>query len=163
MYGAILLGGGINVARVVRRLGGNSQALYTAGGAAGRLLHRLLEEEGVTSILVEVGADTRESFTVLDESNGDQFRFVLPGDALTNEEWRACLDQLLHLPQPPTYIVASGKSLPPGVPEDFYARIARVARSLDAHLVVDTAGPALAAALEEGVHLVKPNLRELRF
>jgi 6-phosphofructokinase 2 len=57
-------------------------------------------------------------------------------------------------------VVASG-SLPPGVPADFYARVARLCRDRGARLVLDASGPALAAALACGVYLVKPNLREL--
>jgi 6-phosphofructokinase 2 len=47
------------------------------------------------------------------------------------------------------------------VPTDFFARLARLCLERGARLVLDTAGPALAAALAEGVYLVKPNLREL--
>jgi len=154
-------GGGINVARVIKRLGGGCRALYPAGGLPGRLLHRLLDDEGIASIPIDTAVDTRESFTILDEASGDQYRFVLPGAPLSEEEWRACLDRIASLAGPSDYIVASG-SLPPEVPDDFYARLARIAGALGAHVILDTSGPALAAALEEGVHLVKPNLRELR-
>ena len=44
---------------------------------------------------------------------------------------------------------------------DFYARVARHAAKTGARFVLDTSGEALAAALHEGVFLVKPNLREL--
>lgn len=154
-------GGGINVARVIKRLGGDCRALYPAGGAPGRLLHRLLEQEGIQSMPVDAATDTRVSLTVLDKAIGDQYRFVLPGAPLSEREWQACLDRVAALADPPDYIVASG-SLPPAVPEDVYARLARIAGSIGASIVLDTSGPALAAALEEGVHLVKPNLRELR-
>jgi 6-phosphofructokinase 2 len=57
-------------------------------------------------------------------------------------------------------VVASG-SLPPGVPEDLYARVAGVADRLGASFVLDTSGSALRVALGRGVYLFKPNLREL--
>jgi len=57
-------------------------------------------------------------------------------------------------------VVASG-SLPPGAPPDFYARACRTAKSWNAKFVLDSSGPALSAALTEGVYLIKPNLREL--
>lgn len=154
-------GGGVNVARMIKRLGGNCRALYPAGGAAGHRLRHLLDEEGILSIPIQAAAETRESFTVVDQANGDQYRFLLPGAPLSEAEWQACLDRVAALVEPPRYIVASG-SLPPGVPDDFFARLARVAASIDARIVLDTSGPALAAALEAGVHLVKPNLREFR-
>jgi 6-phosphofructokinase 2 len=51
--------------------------------------------------------------------------------------------------------------VPPGVPDDFFARVARHARTLGAQSVIDTSGAALKAALAEGVFLIKPNLVEL--
>lgn len=154
-------GGGINVARVVQRLGGDCVALYPAGGATGQLLRQLLDQEQVTSLCVEIADETRESFSVYEASSGHEYRFVLPGPALTPQQWQACLDHFDALAAPPRYLVASG-SLPPGVPDDFYARLTRLARARGSQVVLDTSGPALAAALAEGVYLVKPSLRELR-
>lgn len=154
-------GGAINVARVLKRFDADCRALHPAGGILGRLLLRLLEEEGVTSLVLDIAADTRESFTVLERSSGREFRFVLPGPELSAGEWQACLDRVAGMAEPPAYVVASG-SLPPGAPEDFYARLARIVRGRGSRMVLDASGPALAAALEEGVHMVKPNLRELR-
>lgn len=154
-------GGALNVARVLGRLGADCHAIYAAGGTLGELLRRLLAEEHVRGTALSIANETRESFTVLELASGREFRFVLPGPELAPRDWQACLDALVALPEAPPYIVASG-SLPPGVPEDFYARLARLAAERGSRIVLDAAGPALRAALEAGVHLVKPNLRELR-
>ena len=61
----------------------------------------------------------------------------------------------------PDFVVASG-SLPPGAPDDFYARAARMTRERGGKLALDTSGRPLEMALAEGVYLVKPNLNELR-
>lgn len=153
-------GGGINVARVVRRLGGAVSAIYTAGGIVGRQLTALVEREGVESVAVDLEADTREDFSVLERTTAQQFRFVLPGPRIADGEWRACLDAISLLDPFPRYLVASG-SLPPGVPDDFYARVAQLCRKFQAKLVLDTSGPALRHALAQGVFLIKPNLNEL--
>jgi 6-phosphofructokinase 2 len=58
------------------------------------------------------------------------------------------------------FVVASG-SLLPGVPEDFFGRLARRERELGSRLTVDTSGEALLAAAKAGVHLLKPNMREV--
>jgi 6-phosphofructokinase 2 len=154
-------GGAINVARVLKRFDADCRALYPAGGVLGRLLRQLLEEDGIASVALDIAEETRESFTVLERGSGREFRFVLPGPQLTAPEWQACLDQVSEMTPPPDYVVASG-SLPPGAPDDFYARLAHIARGRGSRMVLDASGPALAAALEEGVYLVKPNLRELR-
>ena len=57
-------GGGVNVARVVQRLGGDCAAIFPAGGFTGELLRRLLDEEGVIGLPVEIAGETRESFSV---------------------------------------------------------------------------------------------------
>jgi 6-phosphofructokinase 2 len=153
-------GGGINVARVLRRFGVDVDAVYPIGGAMGQLLRRLVDAEGIRSQVIQIVEETRESFTVLEETTGQQFRFVLPGPRMTKWECRSCVDAVASLEQRPDLIVASG-SLPPGIPEDFYGHIARLAKEWGARCVLDTSGPALKAALAEGVYLVKPNLREL--
>ena len=153
-------GGGINVARVVRRLGTKVTAVYTTGGTIGRLLRQLVERENIESIEVQVAAETREDFTVHEDASGQEYRFILAGPQISDLEWQTCLDTLASLEPFPRYLVASG-SLPPGVPDDFYARVARLARDRRAMLALDTSGQPLKEALAEGVFLIKPNLNEL--
>lgn len=153
-------GGAVNVARVAVRLGGNVKLIYLSGGATGLLLRRLVDREGIPSIAVDLREETREDFTVLEESSGEEFRFVMPGPKVRQPEWQACLDAFQSMRIRDTYVVASG-SLPPGVPEDFYARLASITKQAGGYFVLDTSGEPLASALAHGVYLVKPNLREL--
>lgn len=153
-------GGGINVARVLHRLGADVLALYAAGGATGLVLRELLEHEHIPAQAIEIANETRESFTAHENGSGQDFRFVLPGPTLSESEWRACLNELARHGTP-KYVIASG-SLPPGVPDDFCAQMATQARAQGSLFVIDSSGSALAAALQAGVYLVKPSLRELR-
>jgi 6-phosphofructokinase 2 len=152
-------GGGINVARALRRMEVDAPACFPSGGASGELLERLLGEEGVETMPVAVEGIIRENLTVAEEE-GRQYRFVLPGPELSEDECAAVLDRLERRDPPPGWLVASG-SLPPGVADDFYGRLARWARERDVRFAVDSSGAALRGALEEGVDLVKPNAREL--
>lgn len=154
-------GGGINVARVAKRLGADVLSLFPAGGPIGQLLRRLLEQEEIRSVSIPISQDTREDFTVREAETGEQYRFVLPGPNLSEREWLACLDAFTSFDDRPALIVASG-SLPQGVPEDFYRRIVEATRDTGAKTVVDTSGVPLRHALDAGVYLVKPNLREMR-
>lgn len=153
-------GGGINVARVAHRLGIDVAAIYPTGGAIGKLLQRLVEREGIDSLVTPSHAETRENFTAFEKNSGEQYRFVLPGSPLHRAEWEAVLDKLTTLPDKPQFVVASG-SVPPGVPDGYFACVARHAKALGAKCVIDTSGAALKAALAEGVELIKPNLMEL--
>jgi 6-phosphofructokinase 2 len=154
-------GGGVNVARVVKRLGGDVEAVLPVGGFTGQLLRRLLKDEGIPSRFIEAEAETREDFSVSELSTNSQYRFVLPGERLRESEWRECLTTLNRSKPEPKFIVGSG-SLPPGAPNDFYAQAAATARKLGAKFFLDTSGAPLAAAIEHGVDLIKPNLREMR-
>jgi len=154
-------GGGINVARVVRRLGAEAIAVYPIGGFTGQLLHQLVDREGVGSLTVPIAGDTREDFTVFEAASAQQYRFVMPGPHLHGVEWMACLKALADLPVKPDLVCVSG-SLAQGAPADFYARVAEIVCSWGVRLVLDASGPALKAALDERLFLIKPNLREMR-
>lgn len=154
-------GGGINVARVVRNLGGQALAVYPAGGPFGDMLERILSELQVPQRTVPISADTRESFTVDETSTGQQFRFVLPGPALTAAEQQACLEAMARAVPQPDWLVLSG-SFPPGMQADFFARFAALARQLGARLALDCSGEALRQAVAlGGIDLLKPSLSEL--
>jgi 6-phosphofructokinase 2 len=153
-------GGGINVARVVSRLGGEVTAIYPIGGFVGERLKRMVDAEGVKSVTIPLRDETREDFSVDDEAADEQYRFVLPGPSLAESEWLACLAALTALEPKPAFVCASG-SLPLGVPDDFYARLADTVAGWGAKLVIDASGAALKAAVAAGVYLIKPNLVEL--
>ncbi len=154
-------GGGINVARAVRRLGGEALAIFPAGGATGDLLRELLLHEGVAHVAIRTEGWTRENVNVREETTGKQFRFVLPGPPLTAAEWERCIETLSELEPFPRLLVVSG-SLPPGVPVDLYARLARRARSAGSRMILDTSGEPLRLAARQGVYLLKPSLREFQ-
>ncbi len=155
-------GGGINVSRAVRKLGGDSTALYPSGGQTGRMLDNLLEKEGIDRVNVPVEATTRLNLTVAETESGNQYRFTVRGASLKNAEWEKLLDMVDQLSPPPTYLVASG-SLPPGVPEDFYARLGKVVEGRpEIRYVIDTSGRPLQIAAEARPYLLKPNRREIR-
>ncbi len=109
---------------------------------------------------MHVAAHTRESFNITEERSARQFRFVLPGEKLSEGECNACIAAAVSQLSSGDYFAASG-SLPPGVPDDYYARAARAAKAAGAVTIVDTQGAPLRHALEEGVGILKASAREL--
>ena len=153
-------GGGVNVARVLHRLGANCVALYLAGGVTGERHHQLMRAEHVRCHVLPIAQETRESFSVHELSSGHDFRFVLPGPEVSAAECQACLDHVAqHLPG--QFLVISG-GLAPGMPTDFAAQLTALARAHGVRVVLDANGPMLTHALRVGVYLFKPSLRELR-
>ena len=153
-------GGGINVARIAHVLGASASAIFPAGGHAGDKVTTLVADSGVPVQRITVACSTRESFTVDEDSTGQQYRFVLPGPRLTDAEQTECLDKLRAVAASADFVVASG-SLPPGVPADFYQRVADICREAGALLILDTSGAGL-RHITSGVFLLKPSVRELR-
>ena len=152
-------GGGINVARAIKKLGGRVTAIYLAGGYSGKFLTQLLESDEIPSIVIETRQHTRENMIVLDTSTNLQYRFGMPGPTIYENEWQQILTEIEKI-NDAEFIVASG-SLPDGVPTNIFARIADIAKSKNAKFIVDTSGEALKDAVNEGVYLLKPNLGEL--
>ena len=154
-------GGGVNVWRAIRKLGGKSLLFYPSGGLTGKRLQELLDEEGLNHRPFPIEGVNRESLVILEESTGHQYRFGMPGPQLQKKEWEPFLQELSAMEPSPDYVVASG-SLPSGVPGDFYAQVARVGKEKGAKVIIDVAGEALEQAIQEGVFLIKPNVREFR-
>lgn len=148
-------GGGINVARVFCRLGGEARCFYLSGGATGVALDGLIDQHQLLRTRIPIADETRVAAAVLECESGKEFRFTPPGPTVSEPEWRECLEQVSHAEC--DYLVASG-SLPPGVPADFYAQLASRMGERGARFVLDTSGEALKTTLAAGgVHLVKPS------
>ncbi|HWA31101.1 MAG TPA: 1-phosphofructokinase family hexose kinase [Rhizomicrobium sp.] len=153
-------GGGINVARVLKRFDARTLAVFPAGGPIGTLLMELINAEEVPHLALPIDGHTREDFSVTELTTRAQYRFVLPGPNLSRSEVAKCLNAIAQRLSPGTYLVASG-SLPPGVAPDFYAELAKLAAEASAIFVLDTSGPALKAAIDQPIFLIKPSQNEL--
>ena len=152
-------GGGINVARAIKKLGGEATAIYPSGGYTGIFFNDLLTKENIPAIIIEIENSLRENVIVMEESSNKQFRFGFPGAKLTEQEWQQCIDAIDKINNA-EFLVASG-SLPEGVPDDIFARLATISKKKNLKLVVDTSKAALRHAANEGVFMLKPNLNEL--
>ncbi|MCG9792098.1 1-phosphofructokinase family hexose kinase [Flavobacterium algicola] len=151
-------GGGINVSKAISRLGGSSLAVYTSGGATGKILEDLVIKEKINSQAVPVKTWTRESFVAVDNHTNLQYRFGFSGGKLEEEEVAAVLKTIEDLKT--RFLVASG-SLSQGLSSDFYQKVAEIAKKNNSKLIVDTSGEALAKIVEVGAYLIKPNVGEL--
>jgi 6-phosphofructokinase 2 len=152
-------GGGINVARVLARLGCPARCVYLSGGATGPAFDGLIEGLGLPRERIAIAGQTRVVANVFERSSGKEYRIIPPGPELTTEEWGRCLEALADLPC--DYLVLSG-SLPTGVPDHFYAQVAAAARKRGSKVVLDSSGAGLKEGLAGGdVCLVKPSSGEL--
>ncbi|HEX9917499.1 MAG TPA: 1-phosphofructokinase [candidate division Zixibacteria bacterium] len=153
-------GGGINVSRVIKRLGEETLACALAGGTTGELLAKLLVREKIPFRLTEIKDETRINFTVTEDNTGHQLRFLMPGPKVKQSEWKRFVRDIVSIKPVPQLCVLSG-SLPPGVPHDFYFRLIQVFKKKGIKCFLDASGKPLRAGMKAGPHIVKPNLREL--
>ena len=153
-------GGGINVSKGLKRLGVDSMAFFTAGGHNGNMLKELVNREGIGLHAIASGSETRENFIVRESSTNNQYRFNIRANSVEATVVQQCLEGLAALTYKPEYVVASG-SLPEGVPDHFYADVAKWSGTVGAKFVLDTSGPSLQLAVGEKIFLLKPNLSEL--
>lgn len=153
-------GGGINVARMVQRMGSRPLAVFPLGGHTGEFFQQLLLSEELEILAVPIKGMLRESLAVYEEATSQQYRFNFPGPTLSENEQSRCIAALAEELESDGYLVLSG-SLPPGVPPAFYGSIVETANKIGTCVLVDSSGDALLFALKAGVFLIKPNLREL--
>jgi len=153
-------GGGANVSRAIRSLGGDSLAFVALGGVTGILFRQLLDADGIRYDPWPLAGETRTSMTVMEGATGLHYRLVLPGPEQTAEEGERILAAISRiLAQGFRYVVGSG-SLPPGIAPDFYGRLADLARGNGAALILDTHGAALQGALPRRPYLIRLNHQE---
>jgi 1-phosphofructokinase family hexose kinase len=153
-------GKGINVSRMVRRLGEPTLALGFAAGATGDLLRRGLEEEGVPHDLVPVSGLTRINVTLLTGAEGSATHLHGPGAGVSTADVTRLLDRVTEQLPRARILVVSG-SLPPGMAPGAVADLVAAARRLDVKSIIDAEGETLAAAVAAGADLVKPNTLEI--
>lgn len=151
-------GGGVNVARVCRRLGVDTEAVVLLGGPTGDQLRQLLEAEGVRVRIVPLDGVTRQSITITDRATNQLYRLVLPGPPVDGSVAEAARAAMAEASTGAGCVVVSG-SVPPGAPDSVLSDV--IAASSDTPVIVDTSGPALGVALAAGADLVKPSAREL--
>ncbi len=135
-------GGGVNVARAIHILGGEARAFTAVGGHMGHILLGLLEQEGVPVHPFEVAGETRESMAVVERKSGKQYRFVMPGPRWDAPQVDRVIDDICTVVPADGYVVLSGSN-PPGVPDDFPARLRRAISGTGARMIVDTSTKAL--------------------
>jgi len=151
-------GGGINVARVIHRLGGDVTALYARGGVMGAVLDHLLLRRGVPHQTIEISGNTRINNVIHEASTGLEYRFIAEGPIFNDQDWQNVVAACEKADW--GWLVVSG-SLPRGIPMEIYDQLIDMARSRGGKIVIDTSGEALHYVIKRGgLTLLKPSQGE---
>lgn len=153
-------GKGVNVSKVVAKLGGTSRALALLGGQAGERIEGMLAEAGIDVWAFEAAGETRTNLKIVDPELDTHTDVNEPGPEASPEALAGMLDALLAALAAGDIVVLSG-SLPAGAPTDTYATWARACAAAGARVFLDADGEPLARGLEAAPFLAKPNEVEL--
>ena len=154
-------GKGVNVARVLRRLGRPAVASGPIGGHTGRLAADLAGAEGLQTAWTWTGAETRTCAIVVDPETGDATVVNEPGPDMPPADWDRLVDDTRRAAGDCAAVAISG-SLPRSVAPDGMARLIEAASGTCGEVYVDTSGKALTQAVEARPLAIKVNGDEIR-
>ena len=153
-------GKGINVSKVIAKLGGESCAVGILGGESGKMLEKLLEGKPFATRFRFVEGQTRTNLKIIDREGHTNTDINEPGLTVTAAELDALLRELLAELRPGDIVVLAG-SLPKGAPQDTYRTWTAACKKAGARVFLDADGALLAEGLKAAPYLIKPNDDEL--
>ncbi|PLS17104.1 1-phosphofructokinase [Bacillus sp. M6-12] len=149
-------GKGINVARVLNRIGSPVKALGFIGGFTGKFISDFLSDEKVGMDFVQITGDTRINIKL---KTGQETEINGLGPEIEKSDYESLLKKLDSLQQG-DLLVLSG-SVPPSLPGNFYQSMTEKFASKGVKVVVDTSGNDLNDVIGHSPFLIKPNHHEL--
>lgn len=153
-------GKGNNVARVLASFGHAVTATGFVAGRAGAYIEEALTMDGVATAFVSVSGESRTSLAIVEVASGNVTEIREPGTKVSAEDGERFLGVLNQLAATVDAVVLSG-SLPPGLPDDFYAQTMRHLHRSAAKIVLDSSGSAFRLGLSQRPDLIKPNASEM--
>jgi 1-phosphofructokinase family hexose kinase len=151
-------GKGINVSLVLKQLGLETAAMGFLAGFSGEYVRDFLRKAQITTNFLHVRGETRTNVYIVDEVGKVETGLAEPGPYISEDEIARFLSNYERILKR-TDLVVLGGSLPPGIPQDFYCELIRIARQRDIPTFIDAAGAPLLAALEEGPTYAKVDQR----
>ena len=152
-------GKAVNVAVAAVRLGERAACVGLNWRENGSMLEERLRDNGVeTDFLWREGA-VRVNIKLVDGESGLVTEINSSGAPVDEDAMRGA-EELVARHARGGALVCTG-SLPPGCPDDFYARVIRRAKEAGCRCCLDAEGKKLAAGIEAKPFLIKPNRFEL--
>src|SRR5688572_25445824 len=139
-------GKGVNVARAVRILGGQSVCAGFLGGDTGKRIARLADGEGLASSWTWIDGETRTCTIMVEPESGLATVVNETGPTVTDHDWNQLQQDLLASSDNTASVCLSG-SIPPGSSLDQYANLLSCLQTAGKSVWVDSSGAALATAL----------------
>lgn len=152
-------GKGFNVSRLLKSMGMPSTAIGFVGGRAGEQMRDGLKLLDIDTDFVWISEETRTNISIVTESHDHYIKVNEKGPLVDEAKQRELLDKIEATAQAGDWWVLAG-SLPPGVPDSFYAQITGILNHRQATTILDTTGESLRLGCKAEPFLVKPNAEE---
>ena len=153
-------GKGINVAKMVRRLGGDTLALGIVGGENGAYIRNQFSEMGIPHDFVSREEPTRTNYKIADKRRLNTTELNEPGYPITEAQLEKVWKSIAAHVRPGDTVVLAGTN-PPGVADDTLANWIEKLNALQAVTVLDTSGLPLKLGIAAKPRIIKPNMAEL--
>ena len=152
-------GKGFNVSRLLKSMGMPSTALGFIGGRTGDRLQHGLQALNIATDFVSIPSETRTNISIVTEKHDHYIKVNEKGPLVDEPKQRELLDKIASIAAAGDWWVLAG-SLPPGVPDSFYAQIIEILNEHQAISILDTTGESLRLGCDAKPFLVKPNAEE---
>ncbi|MCD8122142.1 MAG: 1-phosphofructokinase [Clostridiales bacterium] len=153
-------GKGINVSKVIDKLGSRSIATGILGGDTGRAIESALTAMKLETWFQFVEGETRTNMKIIDPVSHTNTDINEPGVIVSEEILDGLLDTILSNLEEGDIVAISG-SMPKGSPQDTYYKWTKAFREKGAKVILDADGALLKAGLAASPYLIKPNNHEL--
>jgi 1-phosphofructokinase family hexose kinase len=152
-------GKGLNLSRVAAELDAQSVATGFLGGTTEGYIRRVLVEEGIQCDFVHIEGETRTNISVEQKNGGPPTTLNAKGPMISVLQWEIMLATFSRLAQEANWVAICG-SMPPGIPDDGYAQLIKIAKEAGTKVLLDADGEAMKLGLEAKPDLIKPNTKE---
>ena len=152
-------GKGFNVSRLLKSMGTPSTAMGFVGGRTGERLRHGLQALDIQTDFVSISSETRTNVSIVTEQHDHYIKVNEKGPLVEESKQHELLDKIKSIAGSGDWWVLAG-SLPPGVPDLFYAQIIEILNEREATTILDTTGESLRLGCEAKPFLVKPNAEE---
>ncbi|WP_199255675.1 1-phosphofructokinase [Mycolicibacterium mengxianglii] len=152
-------GKGVNVALALHAHGVPVRAVLTAGGPVGTQLRQLLDDAGLSTVVVPIDGDIRSNIS-LTQPDGTVTKINEPGPCASADEHGRLFAAVEGQLTGASWLVCAG-SLPEGFPDQWYGDLVALGVARGVPVAIDSSGEPLSQSLSAKPALAKPNLKEL--
>lgn len=154
-------GKGLNVSRILDKLGSDVLATGLLGGYNGNFINDKIKETTIKNYFFQISGETRTCLAIIGES-GLNTEVLEQGPIINKSEESQFIEKYNTLIKEVDLISISG-SLPRGLDPEIYNKLINNAKKLRKKVILDTSGKTLKNSIKAKPYLIKPNIDEIQY